>query len=150
MSIAYIDNYLKLPFGIQCFMFNATVVQYGPATVFIFLRSPLYKVAFQQFLQPQGPSHQLVYHEMYTNSYIPYWLSALAIKLEGDQVTNDMHIWESKKFASKLYYRKGVEYDDFLQHWREWYSRNYEGCSGQLKKEEDYTWWYIRNFHANR
>ena len=62
-------------------MFNATVVQYGPAIVFIFLRSPLYKVAFQQFLQPNDKAHQIVYHEMYTNSYIPYWLSALAIKL---------------------------------------------------------------------
>ena len=43
-------------------MFNATIVQYGPATVFIFLRSPLYKVAFQQFIQPQSPTHQIIYH----------------------------------------------------------------------------------------
>jgi hypothetical protein len=55
---------------------------------------------------------------MYTNYYIPYWLSALAIKLEADQVTNDMFLWESKKFATKLYYRKGMEYDDYLQKWR--------------------------------
>jgi hypothetical protein len=81
MSIGYLDNYLNLPFGIKCFMFNATIVQYGPATVFIFLRSPLYRVAFQQFLQPQDKAHQIIYHEMYTNSYIPFWLSALALKL---------------------------------------------------------------------
>lgn len=62
LSIGYLDNYLVLPFGIKCFMFNATIVQYGPATVFIFLRSPLYKVAFQQFLQPHDKAHQIVYH----------------------------------------------------------------------------------------
>lgn len=77
---------------------------------------------------------------MYTNSYIPYWLSALAIKLEGDQVTNDMYLWESKQFATKLYYRKGMQYDDCLQNWRKWYSRNYEGCAKQLEKPKDYTW----------
>lgn len=43
-------------------MFNATIIQYGPATVFIFLRSPLYKVAFQQFLQPHGPAEQVLVH----------------------------------------------------------------------------------------
>ena len=115
-------------------MFNVTIVQVGPAVVYIFLRSPLYKIAFQQFLQPQDKAYQVVYHEMYTNRYIPYWISALALKLEGDQVTNDMRLWESKRFASKLYYRKGMEYDDYLQHWREWYSIHYEGCSAQLKK----------------
>lgn len=71
---------------------------------------------------------------MYTNSYIPYFLSALALKLEGDQVTNDMYLWESKKFTTTMYYRKGVEFDDYLQNWRKWYSRHYEGCDGQLKK----------------
>lgn len=77
---------------------------------------------------------------MYTNHYIPYWLSALALKLEGDQVTNDMCLWESKKFASKLYYRKGMEFDNYLQNWREWYSTHFEGCNVQLKKDKDYTW----------
>ena len=77
---------------------------------------------------------------MYTNHYIPYWLSALAIKLEGDQVTNDMWLWESKRFASKLYYRKGMEFDHYLQHWREWYSAHFQGCDVQLKKDKDYTW----------
>jgi hypothetical protein len=43
-------------------MFNATIVQYGPATVFIFLRSPLYKLAFQQFIQPQDTANQIIYH----------------------------------------------------------------------------------------
>lgn len=62
LSVAYLDNYLNFPFGIKCFMFNATIIQYGPTTVFIFLRSPLYKVAFQQFIQPQDRSHQLIYH----------------------------------------------------------------------------------------
>jgi hypothetical protein len=51
-----------------------------------------------------------------------------------------MYIWESKKFATKMYYRKGIEFDDYLQNWRLWYSRNYEGCDKQLKKDEDYTW----------
>ena len=77
---------------------------------------------------------------MYANSFIPYWLTALALKLEGDQVTNDMFLWESKRFATKMYYRKGVEFDDYLQHWRLWYSKNYEGCDKQLKKDEGYTW----------
>ena len=121
-------------------MFNATVVQFGPATVFIFLRSPLYQLVFQQYLQPEGKAKQVVIHEIFTNSYIPYWLSALALKLEGDQVTNDMRLWESKKFAHKLYYRKGMEYDNFLQNWRDWYSIFYQGCEVQLKPKEDYTW----------
>lgn len=46
-------------------------------------------------------------HEGYTSSWLPYWASAMAIKLEGDQVTNDMYLWDAKRFGKKVCFKKG-------------------------------------------
>ena len=55
---------------------------------------------------------------MWTNSYVPYWISALSLKFEGDQVTNDMYVWEAKKFARKLHYKDHEPLDHLLKNWR--------------------------------
>ena len=81
LSIGYIDNFVKLPFLGYNYMFNVTIVQLGSSTVFIFLKSSLYTIVFFHFLQPKEKYHQVVYHEGYTSKWIPYWVSALAVKM---------------------------------------------------------------------
>lgn len=138
LSIGYIDNFIKLPFMGHQYMFNVTIMQVGCSTVFIFLRSRIYTMVLFHYLQPKGKAHQIVYHDVYTSSWIPYWISALAAKMEGNQVTNDMYIWDSKRFGRNLNFKKGEEADQFLKSWREWYSQNYEGC---LEKERNSLSW---------
>jgi hypothetical protein len=74
-------------------MFNTTIIQVGSGIVFIFLKSPIYRIVLQHFIQPQGPASQIVIHDGYFSKWIPYCFSALALKMEGDQVTNDLYIW---------------------------------------------------------
>ena len=138
ISVGYIDNYLKLPFMGYLYQFNVTIIQLGCSTVFIFLKSSIFTLVLVHYVQPKGKAHQVVTHEGYTPSWMPYWVSSLAIKLEGNQVTNDMYIWEAKKFGRNLNFKKGEEADVFLRKWREWYSQNYEGC---LEKERNSTGW---------
>ena len=39
-----------------------------------------------------------------------------------------MYIWDAKKFARNINFKKGEKADEFLKSWREWYSQHYEGC----------------------
>jgi hypothetical protein len=78
-------------------------MQLGPSIVFIILKSPMYELVFHHYVRPQGPASQMVLHDCYISGITPYWLSALSIRLEGQQVTNDMYIWEAKRFARKAF-----------------------------------------------
>ena len=55
---------------------------------------------------------------MYASRWLPYWLTAVMLRGEGVQVTNDMYIWDSKKFGHKVFYRQNVEADAFILKWR--------------------------------
>ena len=136
--MGYIDNYVKLPVFGHMFSFNVTIIQLGCSTVFIFLKSPIFTIVLCHYVVPKEKQRQVVYHDGYTSPWIPYWASALAVKMEGSQVTNDMYIWESKKFARSINFKKGEPADEFLKSWREWYSQHYQGC---LEKERDSTSW---------
>lgn len=86
-------------------MFNVTILQLGAGIVYIFLCFPTHVIVFFHYIQPKERYKQIVYHDLWTNNYVPYWISAISAKFEGDQVTNDMFVWDSKKFARKMYYK---------------------------------------------
>ena len=70
----------------------------------------------------------MVYHDGHTSTWVPYWLSALVMKMDAVQVASDMTVWDTKRFARNLYFKKGEQADEYLKGWREWYSQYYEGC----------------------
>ena len=128
-----VDNYIKLPLFGHVFQLNITVMQVGSSTVFIFLKSPLFTLVLLHYLQPQEKFSHLVYQDAYTSQWMPYFLSALIMKVDARQVNSDMAVWESKTFARKIHY-KDDEGDEYIRKWREWYSQHYEGC---LEKERN-------------
>lgn len=105
--MGYIDNYIKLPIFGHKFCFNVTILQLGCATVFILLKSPIFTIILCHYLQPKEKYKQIVYHDGYTSKWLPYWASALAIKMEGNQVSNDMYIWDAKRFGRTVNFKKG-------------------------------------------
>lgn len=48
---------------------------------------------------------------MFTSSWVPYWVTSLMLRGEAAQVSNDVAVWDSKKFGHKIKYRKGVDAD---------------------------------------
>lgn len=50
-SVANVDNYLKVPFFGQLFIFNLTIIQMGPSLVNIFLKTHLFEIVFIQYIQ---------------------------------------------------------------------------------------------------
>ena len=134
-SFGNINNYVKLPFFNKIFLFNLTIVQMGPGLVYIFLRSPIFTAIFVQFLKPKGKQDNILIHDMYATWWLPYWLTSAMLRGEAMQVTNDMYIWDSKKFGHK-FHTKENEADEFIVKWREWFSKYYEGC----KKDNSVDW----------
>jgi hypothetical protein len=45
--------------------------------------------------------------------------------MDAIQVASDMYVWDTKRFARNLYFRKGEVADEYLKGWREWYSQYY-------------------------
>ena len=127
LSFANIDNYLILPIIGRFFIFNLTVVQMGPGLVYVFLKTKLFTVLFVQYVQSKEKYKHILYHEMYSSWWLPYWVTAGFLRGEGIQVYNDMLIWDSKKFGNKVYY-KDNDADEFILKWRDWFSKYYEGC----------------------
>ena len=105
ITVAYIDNFLKLPMFGHLLQLNITVIQVGSSTVFIFLKNPIFTTVLLHFLHPKEKYYHTIYQEAHTSKWMPYWLSGLIMKIDSYQVSHDMYLWESKKFARKLYYK---------------------------------------------
>ena len=71
--------------------------------VFVFLKTSLFEVVLNHYIRPVGKNQQQIYHDGYTTSYIPYYISSKVIGGDASQVTNDLYIWESKSFAKRTY-----------------------------------------------
>jgi cholesterol 7-dehydrogenase len=138
ISIGYLDNYIKVPILGRIFLLNATIFQIGPGCVFIFVKSHYWQIVFKQFLQPRDKAHQYIVHDAITSKWLPYWATAAAAWMESTQVTNDMYIWNGKKFGRKIQLRENEEADVYIREWRKWFSQHYEGC---LEKEKNRVSW---------
>jgi cholesterol 7-dehydrogenase len=113
----------------KLFLFNGTGFQVGPGIVYLILKSKFFEMILFQSIVPMAKFCQKVTHKFYTNSYIPYFLSAFFLVYgEAQQFMNDMRIWNHKQFGSNLCYNLKTEADRKLLKWRNWYSQFYDGC----------------------
>lgn len=135
-----LDNYINIPGSGNMFFFNASAFQVGPGLVYLFLWSPFFETVFFQHMHTVDKYMQHVYHEIYTNSYLPYWASALMLRLEAGQVINDGVVWDNKRFAKHTYYNLNAEPDKMLLEWRNWFAQFYEGCREYEDERDKYNW----------
>lgn len=86
------------------YFMTTTGFQTGPATVTLYVRTVLFESIFQQAIQPVEKFTLKVYHTMWMNRWVPYWLSAYVLHGELRQVLFDTLVWNSKIFSDKLCY----------------------------------------------
>ena len=139
-NVISLDCWLILFGTWEIFFFNATGLQIGPSQVLLFLISPFFEVTFLQHVIPVDKFMQKVYHNIYSSSYLPYWVTALILRLEVQQVLNDTTIWNQKTFGKKLSYNMKNEADKFLRDWRDWYAQFYDGGK-QFQEEKEKLGW---------
>jgi cholesterol 7-dehydrogenase len=123
--------------------FCVTGFQVGPGLVYLFLKSDFFEILFMQYIESKDKFHQNVYHDIYTSKYMPYWFSALLLRLEVLQVLNDGVVWDNKRFGIKPYLNPEVSpADRILHNWRQWFSQFYTDCKKyeEYKKQENLDW----------
>ena len=118
LSIGYIDNFIKLPFLSHKFFVNITIIQVGSSTVFIFLKGPFFTTILFHYLIPKEKNRNIVYHDGYSETWLPYWISALVLKMDAIQVASDMYVWDTKRFARNIFFKKEEKADEYLKGWR--------------------------------
>ena len=111
LSIGNLENYLILPLLGSNFVLSGTIIQIGLPVVFIVIKTPFYELVFHHYVRPLEPALQQVFHDCYISPWLPYFFTSFISQGEGVQVTNDMWIWESKKFARKVHLVEGRESD---------------------------------------
>lgn len=117
--------------------FTLTGFQVGPGLVYLFIEGKFFETMLIQYIKTKDKYYQECYHEIYTNSWSPYWFSALQLRLEVRQVLNDGVVWDNKKFGYKAYFNKNQnEADDYLITWRQWYTQFYDGCRQEEERKE--------------
>jgi cholesterol 7-dehydrogenase len=142
IGVIHLDNQVKL-FNMDKGMhfFTLTGFQVGPGLVYLFIDGMFFETMLIQYMKTKEKYHQEVYHEIYTNSWTPYWFSALQLRLEVRQVLNDGVVWDNKKFGYKAYFNKNKnEGDEYLIRWRKWYSQFYEGCKQEEERKSCLEW----------
>lgn len=123
--------------------FSLTGFQVGPGLVYLFIKSPIFNICLQQYIESKDKFTQYVYHDIYSSKYLPYWFSALMLRMEASQVLNDGVVWDNKKFSISPYLNPAVNpADKTLLNWRTWYSQFYTDCREyeDHKKKESLDW----------
>lgn len=123
--------------------FCLTGFQVGPGIVYLFIKSDFFDVYLMQYIESEEKFKQNVYHEIHVSKYLPYWFSALLLRMEVLQVLNDGVIWDNKKFGKTPYLNPTVSHGDrILLNWRQWFSQFYTDCKKyeDHKKQESLDW----------
>jgi len=123
--------------------FCLTGFQVGPGLVYLFLKTDFFDLYLMQYIESKDKYIQHVYHEIHTSKYLPYWFSALLLRLEVMQVLNDGVVWDNKRFGISPYLNPTVSSADMvLLKWRQWFSQFYTDCKKyeDHKKEESLDW----------
>jgi len=126
----------------QFSFFSLTGFQVGPGIVYLFIYSPFFQATLMQYIESRDKNTQYVYHDIYANKYLPYWFSALLLRLEALQVLNDGVVWDNKKFAINAFLNPTNPADNTLLVWRNWYSQFYKDCRRyeEEKRKENLDW----------
>jgi len=128
IGIVSLDCSLSILGSKPIFFFNLIGFQLGPSLVYLFLKSWFFETLFFHHITQNDKFHQDVYHEIFTSRWMPYFASALYLRLEAGQVENDGVVWDNKKFGFEPYYNTDNEADVKFKEWRDWYGLNFEGC----------------------
>jgi cholesterol 7-dehydrogenase len=142
IGVIHLSNQVKILNSDKgIYFFTLTGFQVGPGLVYLFLDGLFFQTTLFQYIKSKEKYQHDVYHEIYTNSWTPYWFSALQLRLEVRQVLNDGVVWDNKKFGYKAYFNKNKnDADDYLIKWRKWYSQFYEGCKEEEEKKKCLDW----------
>ncbi len=140
IGVLTLDNYLSVLGSKETFFFSLVAFQVGPGLVYLFMKGLFFELLFFQHTTTVDKYSQEVYHEIYMNNYIPYWLSALFLRLEAVQVQNDGLIWDNKKFGYQPIFNPDSEVDNKLKEWRTWYGQFYEGCKKAEQENKEMEW----------
>lgn len=140
IGVMSLDMIILVPKLDPLFFFNGTILQVGPGLVYLFLMSPFYEALFFQHITSDDVFDHKVYHELFISNHLPYWVTAIMIRLEAQQVTNDTFVWSNKTFASEPKYNLASEADATILDWRKWFAQFYEGCAEKQAEMEKYTW----------
>ena len=122
------------------FLFNGTIIQLGPALVYIFLKSKYFQINAFETVTPLSKYYQRLSVTMHTSYYLPYFVSAFLLNGLVEQLINDQVIWDNKLFGSSLAYNLKTEADKKMLKWKNWYGQFYEGCHEFDKKKESLDW----------
>jgi nitrite reductase/ring-hydroxylating ferredoxin subunit len=143
IGIITLENSIQI-IGIpkQFEFFSLTGFQVGPGIVYLFLNSPFFNVVFIQYIESKDKITQNLYHDIFSNRYLPYWFTALLLRMEVAQVLNDGLIWDNKKFAINPTFNLINPADKTLILWRNWYSQFYKDCRKyeEEKRKENLDW----------
>jgi len=122
--------------------FSLTGFQVGPGLVYLFLTTPFFNVCLMQYIETKDKYTQWLYHDIYASRYLPYWFSAILLRMEASQVLNDGVIWDNKKFAFNPTLNLGNPADKTLFDWRTWYTQFYKDCRKyeEKKRKENLDW----------
>ena len=140
IGVMSLDMEILFPMCSPLFFFNGTIFQVGSGLVYLFLASPFYDAVFYQHLTSIDNFEHDLYQDLYISSYLPNWLTALIIRLEAQQVTNDTLLWSNKMFTLKPTYVMQGDADKTILEWRRWFSQFYEGCAKRQAEREKFTW----------
>ena len=77
LSVGNLENWIGLPFLGEKYMFTSTIIQVGLAIVFVILKSPFYELAFHLYIRPEAVDEQIVFHDLYMSSHMPYFVSSM-------------------------------------------------------------------------
>lgn len=122
--------------------FSLTGFQVGPGIVYLFIKSAFFQVALMQYIESKDKFTQYVYHDIYASRYLPYWFSAVLLRMEASQVLNDGVVWDNKRFGINPYFNPTNPADNVLVAWRTWYSQFYKDCRKyeEEKRKENLDW----------
>lgn len=135
IGIVLLENQISLfNCNKKILFFGLIGFQVGPSLVYLFLKSPFFETLFFQYSELKAKHEVEVHHEIWTQNWIPYFISAIKLRLEALQVTNDCKIWDNKKFGSNPWYNLSAEADQFLVLWRKFFCQYYEGCKEKEEK----------------
>jgi cholesterol 7-dehydrogenase len=140
IGVIHLDNQMSIFGSPKIHFFSLTGFQVGPGLVYLFLKSKFFEIVLFQYIDTVKKFEQHVYHEIYCSHWNPYWLSALQLRLEAQQVINDGVIWDNKKFGYNPTYVLKNEADMTLITWRRWFTQFYDGCKKAEQEKEKLEW----------
>lgn len=144
IGVISLENSIEiLGFPKQFKFFALTGFQVGPGLVYLFLKTDFFDLYLMQYIESKDKFTQHVFHEIHTSKYLPYWFSALLLRLEVQQVLNDGVVWDNKRFGRQPYLNPVTSSGDrTLLNWRQWFSQFYTDCKKyeEFKKQESLDW----------